>query len=386
MMESQKYTCIEDLRARSKERVPKMFYDYVDSGSWTEQTYISNQSDLQQILLKQRVGRDISRVSSESQLLTGEKVSIPMCLGPTGLAGMQFANGEILAAQAAERQRIKFVLSTMSICSIEDVSSHTKNSFWFQLYVMKDRGFAKSLIERAKEAGCDALVLTLDLQLLGQRHKDIKNGLTAPPRLNLSNLIDFATKPTWCRDILSTKRRTFGNIVGHAPGVSNLDDLSSWTREQFDKSFTWEDIEWIKSCWEGKLILKGIMTSEDVRNSAAVGADALIVSNHGGRQLDGAPSTISQLKTLADCAQQCGIEVHFDGGIRSGQDVFRSLALGATTTYIGRAFLYGLGAAGASGVDRSIEIIKSELLSTMAFCGCTEIDQITSSSVISPFN
>ena len=343
-----------------------MFYDYVDSGSWTEQTYRANEIDLQEIYLNQRVGIDISNVQSNSYMLD-LPVTIPAAIAPVGLAGMQYADGEILLAKAAERFGIRFTLSTMSICSLEDISNHTKSPFWFQLYVMKDRGFVESLIERARLAGCDGLVLTLDLQRLGQRHKDIRNGLTAPPDLTLNNLLSLASKPSWCVNLLSTNRRSFGNIVGFASGVSNLSDLSSWTKEQFDTSFTWKDIEWIKSLWNGPLILKGIMHPEDAKYCSDYGADALVVSNHGGRHLDGAPSSISVLPEICAALSDTKTNVFFDGGIRSGQDLFRSIALGAKGVFLGRSVIYGLSADGERGVLRALEIIKNELEATMAF-------------------
>jgi L-lactate dehydrogenase (cytochrome) len=367
-------TNIEDLRLLAKSRVPRMFYDYADSGSWTESTYRANEADFQRIKLRQRVAVNMENRSTRTTMI-GEPVAMPVALAPTGLTGMQHADGEILAARAAEAFGVPFTLSTMSICSIEDVAAHTKAPFWFQLYVMRDRDFIERLIDRAKAAGCSALMLTLDLQILGQRHKDLKNGLTAPPKPTLANLIDLATKPRWCLGMLGTKRRSFGNIVGHAKGVGDLSSLGAWTAGQFDPRLNWSDVEWIKRRWGGKLILKGILDVEDARLAADSGADALIVSNHGGRQLDGAPSSIQALPAIAE-AVGSRIEVWMDGGIRSGQDVLKAWALGARGTLIGRAFLYGLGAMGEAGVARCLEIIRNELDLTMAFCGRTNIEQV----------
>ncbi len=368
-------TNIEDLRVLAEKRVPRMFYDYADSGSWTEGTYRANSSDFAKILLRQRVAVNMEGRSTRSTMI-GQEVAMPVAIAPTGLTGMQHADGEILAARAAKKFGVPFTLSTMSICSIEDVAEGTGgHPFWFQLYVMRDRDFVERLIDRAKAAGCSALVLTLDLQILGQRHKDIKNGLSAPPKPTLANLINLATKPRWCLGMLGTKRRQFGNIVGHVKGVADMSSLSDWTASQFDPALSWEDVEWIKRRWGGKLIIKGIQDVEDARLAAESGADALIVSNHGGRQLDGAPSSISALPAIVN-AVGSKIEVHMDGGIRSGQDVLKALALGAKGVYIGRAFLYGLGAMGEAGVTRALEIIHKELDLTMAFCGRTEVRQI----------
>ncbi|MCZ8236125.1 MAG: L-lactate dehydrogenase [Inhella sp.] len=360
-------TCIEDLRRLAQARVPRMFYDYADAGSWTEGTYRANESDFHAIKLRQRVAVNLEQRSTATTMV-GTPVTMPVALAPTGLTGMQHADGEMLAARAAEAFGVPFTLSTMSICSIEDVRAVTTQPFWFQLYVMKDRAFVEALIARAQAAGCGALVLTLDLQILGQRHKDLKNGLSAPPKPTLANLINLATKPRWCWHMLHTPRRQFGNIVGHAKGVSNLSSLSSWTAEQFDPALSWADVEWIKRRWGGKLILKGILDEEDARLAVNSGADALIVSNHGGRQLDGAESSIAVLPRIVQAVGR-DIEVHMDGGIRSGQDVLKAWALGARGTYIGRAFLYGLGAMGQAGVTRCLEIIHKELDLTMAFCG-----------------
>ncbi|MGM9486551.1 alpha-hydroxy acid oxidase [Ideonella sp. YS5] len=367
-------TNIEDLRLIAKRRVPRMFYDYADSGSWTEGTYRANEADFGKILLRQRVAVNMEGRSTETTMV-GQKVAMPVAIAPTGLTGMQHADGEILAARAAEKFGVPFTLSTMSICSIEDVAAHTAQPFWFQLYVMRDRDFIERLIDRAKAARCSALMLTLDLQILGQRHKDLKNGLSAPPKPTLANLINLTTKPRWCLGMLGTKRRSFGNIVGHAKGVGDLSSLSAWTAEQFDPALSWADVEWIKKRWGGKLILKGIMDAEDARLAADSGADALIVSNHGGRQLDGAPSSIQALPAIAE-AVGSRIEVWMDGGIRSGQDVLKARALGARGTLIGRAFLYGLGAMGELGVTKALEIIHRELDLTMAFCGHTKIDTV----------
>jgi L-lactate dehydrogenase (cytochrome) len=367
-------TNIEDLRVLARKRVPRMFYDYADSGSWTESTYRANESDFRKIKLRQRVAVNMENRTTATKMV-GVPVTMPVALAPTGLTGMQHADGEILAARAAEKFGIRFTLSTMSICSIEDVAAHTTQPFWFQLYVMRDRDFIERLIDRAKAAKCDALVLTLDLQILGQRHKDLKNGLSAPPKPTLANLINLATKPRWCLGMLGTKRRQFGNIVGHVKGVGDMGSLSEWTAKQFDPKLNWGDVEWIKKRWGGKLILKGILDVEDAKLAADSGADALIVSNHGGRQLDGAPSSIEALPAIVD-AVGSKIEVHMDGGIRSGQDVLKAWALGARGTYIGRAFLYALGAMGEAGVTKCLEIIHKELDLTMAFCGHTNIQHV----------
>lgn len=367
-------TSIEDLRVLAKRRVPRMFYDYADTGSWTESTYRANENDFKPILLRQRVAVNMEGRSIRSTMI-GEDVAMPVAIAPTGLTGMQHADGEILAARAARAFGIPFTLSTMSICSIEDIAAATQAPFWFQLYVMRDRDFIERLIDRAKAANCSALVITLDLQVLGQRHKDIKNGLSTPPKPTLANMINLATKPRWCWNMLQTQRRTFGNIVGHAKSVSDMSSLSAWTSQQFDPALNWGDVEWIKKRWGGKIIIKGILDVEDARLAANSGADALIVSNHGGRQLDGAPSSIRALPAIVDAVGK-DIEVHLDGGIRSGQDVVKALALGAKGTYIGRAFLYGLGAMGEAGVRRTLEIIANELDITMAFCGLRDARDI----------
>ena len=373
-------TTIEDLRVLAQRRVPRMFYDYADSGSWTESTYRANESDFAKIKLRQRVAVDIEKRSTASQMI-GVDVAMPVAIAPTGLTGMQHADGEILAAKAAQAFGIPFTLSTMSICSIEDIAANTKAPFWFQLYVMRDRDFIERLIDRAKGAKCGALVLTLDLQVLGQRHKDLKNGLSAPPKPTLANLINLATKPRWCLGMLGTKRRQFGNIVGHVKGVGDMSSLGEWTAHQFDPRLNWGDVEWVKRRWGGKLILKGIQDVEDARLAVNSGADALIVSNHGGRQLDGAQSSIEALPAIA-AEVGSKIEVHLDGGIRSGQDVLKALALGAKGTYIGRAMLYGLGAMGEEGVRKALEIIHRELDLTMAFCGRTRIDAVDRSILL----
>jgi L-lactate dehydrogenase (cytochrome) len=367
-------TTIEDLRLLARKRVPRMFYDYADSGSWTETTYRANEAAFEPIKLRQRVAVNLENRSTASTMV-GVDVAMPVALAPTGMTGMQHADGEILAARAAEKFGVPFTLSTMSICSIEDVAAHSKAPFWFQLYVMRDRGFVERLIDRAKAAKCGALVLTLDLQILGQRHKDLRNGLRAPPQPTVANLIRLMGRPRWCLGMLGTRRRSFGNIVGHAQGVGDLGSLSEWTQRQFDPTLSWSDVEWIKNRWGGKLIVKGIMDVEDARLAALSGADALIVSNHGGRQLDGAPASIEALPAIA-AAVGDRIEVHFDGGIRSGQDVLKAVALGARGTYVGRAFLYGLGALGEQGVTKALEIIHKELDLTMAFCGHTRIQGV----------
>jgi L-lactate dehydrogenase (cytochrome) len=376
-------TTIEDLRVLAQRRVPRMFYDYADSGSWTEGTYRANESDFARILLRQRVALNMENRSLRTTM-AGQEVAMPVAIAPTGLTGMQHADGEILAARAAKNFGIPFTLSTMSICSIEDVAEGTGgHPFWFQLYVMRDRGFIASLIERAKAAGCSALVLTLDLQIMGQRHKDLKNGLSAPPKLTLPNILNMMTKPRWCLGMLGTKRRHFGNIVGHVQGVADMGSLSEWTQKQFDPRLSWADVEWIKNLWGGRLILKGIQDEEDAKLAAASGADAIIVSNHGGRQLDGAPSSIAALPHIVDAVGD-RIEVHMDGGIRCGQDVLKAIALGARGTYIGRSMLYGLGAMGQEGVEKALAIIRNELDLTMAFCGRTDIRQVDRGVLLPP--
>jgi L-lactate dehydrogenase (cytochrome) len=373
-------TNIEDLRILAQKRVPRMFYDYADSGSWTESTYRANNDDFQKIKLRQRVAVNMENRSTATTMV-GQTVAMPVAIAPTGLTGMQHADGEILAARAAKRFGIPFTLSTMSICSIEDVAKHAGEGFWFQLYVMKDRGFIERLIDRAKAANCAALVLTLDLQILGQRHKDLKNGLSAPPKLTIANMINIATKPRWALGMLGTPRKQFGNIVGHVTGVADMSSLASWTAEQFDPGLNWGDVEWIKKRWGGKLILKGIQDVEDAKLAVQSGADALIVSNHGGRQLDGAQSSIEALPTIVD-AVGGQIEIHMDGGIRSGQGVLKARALGAQGTYIRRPFLYGLGAMGEAGVTKCLEILHKELDLTMAFCGHTQIGTVDKSILL----
>ena len=367
-------TCIADLQALARRRVPRMFYDYADSGSWTEDTYRANEDDFRKIKLRQRVAVDM-RDRTLASTMVGLPVSMPVALAPTGLTGMQHADGEILAARAAAKAGVPFTLSTMSICSIEDVAENTDKPFWFQLYVMRDRDFNNRLIDRAKAAGCSALVLTLDLQILGQRHKDVKNGLTAPPKPTLVNLLDLATKPRWCLGMLGTKRRTFRNIVGHAKGVNDMSALSSWTAEQFDPPLNWDDVKRIRDRWGGKLILKGILDPEDAELATRSGADALIVSNHGGRQLDGALSSIAALPAIVRTVGD-RMDVLMDGGIRSGQDVIKALALGAKGVFIGRAYIYGLGAMGKAGVAKSLEIIRKELDVTMALCGLRDVKKV----------
>ena len=368
-------TNIEDLRVLAKQRVPRMFYDYADSGSWTESTYRANEDDFKAIKFRQRVAVNMENRSTRSTMI-GQEVAMPVAIAPTGLTGMQHADGEIHGAQAAKKFGIPFTLSTMSICSLEDIAEATgRHPFWFQLYVMKDRDFIERLIDRAKAANCSALVITLDLQILGQRHKDLKNGLSAPPKLTLANILNIATKPGWALGMLGTKRRQFGNIVGHVKGVADMGSLGDWTAKQFDPALNWGDVEWIKKRWGGKIILKGIQDAEDARLAVNSGADALIVSNHGGRQLDGAQSSIGALPAIV-AAVGNKIEVHMDGGIRSGQDVIKAIALGAKGTYIGRSFLYGLGAMGEAGVTKALQIIHKELDLTMAFCGRTDIKTV----------
>ena len=374
-------TNIEDLRVLAQKRVPRMFYDYADSGSWTESTYRANSADFQAIKLRQRVAVNMENRSTATTMI-GQKVAMPVAIAPTGLTGMQHADGEIKAARAAKKFGIPFTLSTMSICSIEDVAKETGgHPFWFQLYVMKDRDYIERLIDRAKAAKCSALVLTLDLQILGQRHKDLKNGLSAPPKLTIANILNMMSKPRWGLGMLGTKRHGFGNIVGHVKGVENMGSLSEWTAKQFDPALNWGDVEWIKKRWGGKLIIKGIQDVEDARLAVNSGADALIVSNHGGRQLDGAESSIRALPAIVAAVGK-EIEVHMDGGIRSGQDVLKARALGAQGTYIGRAFLYGLGAMGEEGVTKTLEIIHKELDLTMAFCGHTQMDTVNKSILL----
>ena len=374
MPKLEKITCVADMREVYHRRVPKMFVDYCDSGSWTEQTWHENSADFKQYKFRQKILINMNNRSVAIQML-GQNAAMPVALAPTGLIGMQHADGEILAAQAAEKFGIPYIMSTMSICSIEDVAAATTQPFWFQLYMMKDREFMKQLIQRAKKAKCSALVLTADLQIMGQRHKDIKNGLSAPPKLTLGNIINMCTKPKWCLGMLGTKRRSFGNIVGHIDGISNTGSLSAWTTEQFDMQLSWNDVKWVKQQWDGKLIIKGIMEVEDAISAVRAGADAIVVSNHGGRQLDGAPSTISVLEEIVMAVGQ-ETEVYLDSGIRSGQDVLKAIALGAKGCLIGRAFIYGLGAYGEQGVYKVLDIIKKELDLSMAFCGKVNIQDV----------
>ena len=367
-------TCIEDLRQTYHGKVPRAFVDYCEAGSYAEETLRANRADLERIKLRQRILHDVSNRSTKTTIL-GEPVSLPLALAPVGLTGMQHGDGEILACRAAQVAGIPYTLSTMSICSIEDVAAAVDKPFWFQLYVMKDRGYIRALIERAAAAKCSALVLTVDLQVIGQRHKDIKNGMSVPPEIRIKNIIDMAIKPAWVMGVLRGKRRTFGNIAGHYPGMDSVTVLSRWIAEQFDSTLSWKDVDWVKSLWRGKLILKGILDVEDARIATKTGAAALVVSNHGGRQLDGAPSSISALPPIAD-AVGSDIEVMFDGGIRSGQDIMRAVALGARACMSGRAYIYGLGAAGQAGVARAIEIMRAELDTSMALTGVDKIANI----------
>jgi len=367
-------TCIEDLRVLARRRVPRMFYDYVDSGSWSESTYRSNEAAFRSIHLRQRVAVDMTN-RSLATTMAGHGVAMPVALAPTGLTGMMRADGEILAMRAAEKAGVPFSLSTVSICSIEEVAKHATKPFWFQLYVMRDREFARKLMDRAKAAGCNALILTLDLQVHGQRHKDVKNGLTAPPKITARNIVDFASKPRWCFGMLGTRNRTFGNIVGHAEGVNDLGTLAEWTLSSMDPTLNWDDVKSIRDYWGGTLILKGILDPEDAMRAADTGAEALIVSNHGGRQLDGAMPSIQALPQIA-AAVGNRIEVLMDGGIRSGQDTIKALALGARGVFIGRPFLYGLGADGERGVSACLDIIRKELDVTMALCGLRDVRSV----------
>jgi L-lactate dehydrogenase (cytochrome) len=367
-------TSIEDLRLLHKRRVPKAFFDYADRGSYAEETLRANRDDLQKIKFRQRILVDVSKRDTATTIL-GEPSTMPMILAPVGLLGMQHGDGEIHACRAAQAAGIPFTQSTMSICSIEDIASSVDKPFWFQLYVMKDRGFIKSLIERAIAAKCSALVLTVDLQVIGQRHADIKNGMSVPPEWSLSKLLDFASKPAWVAGVMQGKRRTFGNIAGHVKNTEKLDKLSEWIASQFDTTLNWKDLDWIRQIWPGKLILKGILDVEDAEQAAKVGAQAIVVSNHGGRQLDGAPSSIEVLPEIVDSVGS-RMEIMFDGGIRSGQDVMRALASGAKSCMIGRAYAYGLGAGGQAGVEKAIDIIRKELLTTMGLCGVNTIAEI----------
>lgn len=373
-------TNIEDLRVLAEKRVPRMFYDYADSGSWTESTYRANETDFQKIKLRQRVAVNMENRSTATKMV-GINVKMPVAIAPVGLTGMQHADGEIKAAKAAEKFGIPFILSTMSICSIEDVAANTTAPFWYQLYMMRDREAMAAMIERTRKAGCTALVLTLDLQVIGQRHKDLKNGLTAPPKPTLANIINLMTKPRWCLGMAGTRRHTFGNLVGHVKGVSDMRSLSAWTNEQFDPTLSWADVAWVKERWGGKLILKGIQDVEDAKLAVESGADAIVVSNHGGRQLDGAQSSIEALPAIVAAVGE-DIEVWMDGGIRSGQDVLKAWALGARGTLIGRAMVYGLGAMGEAGVTKALQIIHKELDVTMAFCGRTDIQSVDKSILL----
>ena len=378
----QKITTIEDLRIRYQKNVPKMFYDYTESGSWTQKTLQENSSDFSLLKLRQKVAVDMSNRTTKTKMI-GQDVTMPVALAPVGLTGMQSADGEIKAARAAESFGLPYTLSTMSICSIEDVAKNTNSPFWFQLYVMKDQAFLEAIIERAKKAKCSALVLTLDLQLLGQRHLDIKNGLSVPLRPTVRNLFDLATKLKWNMQMLRTKRKSFGNIVGHVKGVNNVSSLMEWTANQFDLTLDWKAVEKIKQMWGGKIILKGILDVEDAKRAVQCGVDAIIVSNHGGRQLDGASSTIRILPDILE-AVKSDVEIHMDGGIRSGQDVLKAVAMGATGTYIGRSYIYGLGAAGEAGVKKALEIIHKELDMTMALCGHNNINDLSTNNLLIP--
>lgn len=375
-------TCIDDLKQLHKRRTPKMFYDYAESGSYTEQTFRDNTNDFAKLLLRQKVAVDMSGRTTESTLI-GEKVAMPVALAPVGLTGMQSADGEIKAARAAEKFGVPFTLSTMSICSIEDVAAHTTKPFWFQVYTLKDDDFMRRLFERARAANCSAIVITVDLQIMGQRHKDLKNGLSAPPKFTLKSMANLATKWAWGLEMLGTKRRFFGNIVGHAKGVSDPSSLSSWTAEAFDLTLDWKRIAKFKEMWGGKVILKGVMDAEDARNAMSVGADAIVVSNHGGRQLDGALSSIRALPAIVDAVGD-KIEVHMDSGIRSGQDVLKALALGAKGTMIGRSYVYGLGAMGEAGVTKALEVIQKELSTSMALCGERDVKNLGRHNLLIP--
>ncbi len=373
-------TCVDDLQRLARRRVPGLFYDYVDSGSWTESTYRANSRDLARLHFRQRVGRNVDDISTRTTIL-GQPAKLPVVLAPAGLTGMIWPDGEILAARAAAAAGVPYTLSTVSICSIEDVAARVAQPFWLQLYMMKDRGFIADLITRAQAAQCSALVLTLDLPIQGQRHKDIRNGLSVPPALTIAGMLAMLAHPRWCAAMLKTPRRTFGNIVGHAQGVTDTLGFAEWVSRQFDRTFSWQDIDWVKQRWGGKLIIKGIMDGEDARRAFGAGADAIVVSNHGGRQLDGAPSTISVLRAIADSAGDAG-EIIMDSGVRSGQDILRALAMGADSVMIGRAFLYGLGALGEPGVTLCLDILRQELEATMALCGTTAIDQLGPDTIV----
>lgn len=375
-------TCIEDLKRLYKRRVPKMFYDYVETGSWSEVTFKNNTRDFELIKFNQKVGVDISQTTTEISML-GNKMSMPLALAPVGLTGMQSADGEIKAARAASKKGIPFILSTMSVCSIEDVAREAGEGFWFQLYYMNDQEFSRNLIKRAKEANCSALVLTMDLQVLGQRHMDIKNGLSIPPRPNLKTLLDLSTKVRWGLGILGTPRKNFGNVYGHIEGVEDLGSLMSWVADQFYSKLDWETVSQVKDLWDGPLVLKGIMDVEDAKKAVSIGADAIVVSNHGGRQLDGALSSIRMLPAIVEAVGD-NVEVYFDSGIRSGQDILRAIGLGAKATLIGRAYIYGLGAMGEAGVEKAIEIMHKELATSMALCGIRDISVFGEKNLLIP--
>ena len=375
-------TTIDDLKPLYKRRVPKMFYDYTIGGSWTEQTLRENISDFNKIYFRQRVAVDISNRTTKTKLI-GQDATMPVALAPVGLTGLQHPDGEIKAAKAAEEFGVPFTLSTMSICSIEDVAKNTSKPFWFQLYCMSDRPFIENLIDRAKEAKCSALIITLDLQILGQRHKDIKNQMTAPPKLTLKNIMNMATKPKWCLGMMGTKRHGFANIVGHASGVKNLTSLSEWSANNLLRTLNWDDLDWMIKRWGGKVILKGIQDVEDAKMAVKTGADAIVVSNHGGRQLDGALSSIRSLPSIID-AVGGKIEVWVDGGIRSGQDVAKAVSLGAKGVMIGRPFIYGLGAMGQGGVTKALEIIQKELDTTIALCGEQSVENMSRKNLLIP--
>ncbi len=381
-MTPDKAPSIDDLRSIYERRVPKMFYDYCETGSYTTSTFVDNSEAFAKYKLRQRVARNISGRNLATKML-GEDVAMPVALAPVGSTGMQHADGEILACRAAQKFGIPFTLSTMSVCSLEEVAKHVLKPFWFQLYVMNDRGFVKDLIQRAKAAKCSALELTLDLQILGQRHKDIRNGLSTPPRITLPNLINMMTKPAWCMGMLGTRNRQFGNIMGHVKDVGNLADLSHWANHQFDQTLDWSSVEFIRKEWGGKLLLKGVNDVEDAKIAAKLGSDGIIVSNHGGRQLDGAPATIDMLAPIVD-AVGASTDVYFDSGIRTGMDVLKAMAMGAKGTFVGRAFIYGLGAAGEAGVTRALEIIRSELDTTLALCGERDVTKVGRHNLLMP--
>ena len=382
MITTRQAPAIADLHDLYVRRVPRMFYDYCETGSYTTSTFIENTTAFSNYRIRQRVARNIDNRSTASTMI-GEQVAMPVALAPVGLTGMQHADGEIKAARAAETFGVPFTLTTMSICSIEDVAAHTTKPFWFQLYVMRDREFSKDLVARAKAAKCSALVLTLDLQLLGQRHKDMKNGLSAPPKLTLGNIANMMTKPRWCLGMLGTKRRQFGNIVGHVKGVENMASLSDWTNSQFDPTLDWSSVEFIRKLWDGKLILKGINDVDDAITAASLGADAIIVSNHGGRQLDGAPATIDMLGPIVDAVGD-KVEIWLDSGIRTGMDIFKAIAMGAKGTMIGRAYIYGLGAAGEAGVTHALSILQKELSVTMGLAGLRDVKDISRDALLMP--